>query len=118
MSAVLTVAKREYRQIAKTRAFRLTLVLVPIMIVLSTLITTLTRPPEGEAFMVADNSGKYGAAIAHRIELEYQRNTLGSYKTYQAKGADGQAKASPWVSDAEAEAFLAGGGADTLIKQT
>ncbi len=31
MNAALTVARREYRQIARTRAFKLTLVLVPVL---------------------------------------------------------------------------------------
>jgi ABC-type Na+ efflux pump permease subunit len=117
VNAVLTVARREYRQIARTRAFKLTLVLVPLMIVLMTAITTLIRPPEGEAFMVLDKSGRYGPAIAHRIELEYQRNVLSAYKTYLAKGAGGAPTETPWVSEAEAQAFLAGGGADKLIKE-
>lgn len=117
MSAALTVARREYGQIAKTRAFRLTLVLVPLMIVLMLAITTLIRPPEGEAFMVLDRTGRVGPAIAHRIEMEYQRGVLTSYRTWQAKAAGGEAAGSQWVSDAEAEAFFAGGGADKLIAE-
>ncbi|HET9160540.1 MAG TPA: ABC transporter permease, partial [Caulobacteraceae bacterium] len=117
MIATLTVARREYRQIARTRAFKLTLVLVPLMIVLMTTITTLIRPPEGEAFMVLDKSGRYAPAIAHRIEIEYQRNVLSAYKTYLAKSVPGASTTTPWVSDAEAEAFLASGGADKLIKE-
>jgi ABC-2 type transport system permease protein len=117
MSAALTVARREYRQIARTRAFKLTLVLVPLMIVLMTTITTLIRPPEGDAFMVLDQTGRFAPAIAQRIEIEYQRNVLGAYKTWRAKGARGdEAQVSPWVSDAEAQAFMAQGGADKLIK--
>jgi ABC-type Na+ efflux pump permease subunit len=117
MSAALTVARREYRQIARTRAFKLTLVLVPLMIVLMTTITTLIRPPEGDAFMVLDQTGRVAPAIAQRIEIEDQRNVLGAYKTWRAKGAKGdEAQVSPWVSDAEAQAFMAQGGADKLIK--
>jgi len=118
MNAVLTVARREYRQIARTRAFKLTLVLVPLMIVLMTTITTLIRPPEGDAFMVLDQTGRFAPAISRRIEVEYQRNVLSAYKTWQAKDAKGEdAKVSPWVSDAEAQAFMADGGADKLIKE-
>jgi ABC-2 type transport system permease protein len=116
MSVVATVARREYRQIARTRAFKLTLVLVPLMIVLMTAITTLIRPPEGEAFMIADPGGRFGPAIAHRIEIEHQRNVLGAYKAYQSRAAGGEAASRPWVADAEAEAFAAGGGADKLAK--
>jgi ABC-type Na+ efflux pump permease subunit len=50
MSAVLTVARREYRQIAKTRAFRLTLILVPVMLTLSLMITTMIKPPAALAW--------------------------------------------------------------------
>lgn len=114
MSVVATIARREYRQIARTRAFKLTVVLVPLMIVLMTAITSLIRPPEGEAFMVADASGLYGPAIAHRIEIEHQRNVLGAYKAYQSKTAKGALTTTPWVSDLDAEAFLATGGADKL----
>jgi ABC-type Na+ efflux pump permease subunit len=92
-------------------------VLVPLMIVLMTAITTLIKPPEGRAFMVLDQTGRFAPAVVQRIENEYQRNVLSAYKSWKAKGATGAAaQVSPWVSDAEAQAFQAQGGADKLIK--
>lgn len=124
MNRTLLVAVREYRQIASTRGFWIMLLVVPLALAVSMLAGPLVRPPTGVAYMIADSTGRYGPAIEHRIELDYQRQVLGDLSKYvqrwkvasaapDAVWATGQG----WFSDPQVEAFLASGGVDTALRK-
>lgn len=124
LSHVKVIAGREYRAIVRTRAFRVTLVGLPLMMALVTWASTLMSPPVGEAYAIIDRSGTGEAArVEQVIETDYQRGVMNRLAVY-AKGRESAALAAGkawatgprWFSDAEVTAFIADGGADGALK--
>lgn len=124
MNRTLLVALREYRQTAATRGFWIMLLFVPLALAVTMLAGPLLRPPIGVAYMIADSTGRYGPAIEHRIELDYQRQVLGDLSVYVGRWK--VASAAPdavwatgrgWFSDPQVEAFLASGGLDAALRK-
>jgi len=76
MNRVLLVAKRDYRQVIATRAFKVTLLVVPLMLMVSVFVTSHMRSPTGVAYVMADASGRLGPAIEHRLDLNRQRPAI------------------------------------------
>jgi ABC-2 type transport system permease protein len=73
VNAILLVAIREFRQVARTRAFRIMLVGLPLVIGLSVLATRYLAGPGNSAYMIDDASGLYAAAIETRIDQDTYR---------------------------------------------
>ncbi|HTC84776.1 MAG TPA: ABC transporter permease [Rhizomicrobium sp.] len=76
MNRILLVARRDYRQVVSTRAFKVTLLVVPLMLIVSVLAGSHLRAPSGAAYVMADAGGRIGPAIALRLELERQRHVV------------------------------------------
>ena len=116
MNRILLVARRDFLQIIATRAFKITLLIVPLMLGLVILGTSFLRPPPTVAYIVADAGGSIAPVIAHRVELDYQRQVLRDLSAYAARwklpppGDTGYQ-----ADDAAVEAFIAHGGADGAL---
>ena len=118
MSRILLVARRDFLQVVSTRAFKITLLIVPLMLGLVTVGTSLLRPPPTALYVMADAQGTVAPRIAHRVELEYQRQVMRDLSAYAARWRlpppiDG--RTGYQVDDAAVERFIARGGADGAL---
>lgn len=123
-SNTLLIAIREFRQIARTKSFWLTLLILPITFALMPLITKVVRPDLQQSVMLIDHSKSgAGKAIAARIELDAQRANLAALADF-AKDNDLKALAGKatwgqkldWYPDAVVAKFVAEGGAEPALK--
>lgn len=116
MNRILLVARRDFLQIVHTRAFKITLLIVPLMLGLLTLGTSLLRPPRTVAYIVADTGDSIAPAIEHRVELDYQHQLLRDLSAYAARW-----KLPPpgdsWSDDGAVEQFIAHGGAQGALRR-
>ena len=121
MRAVLLVAQRELRQVLSTRGFWVTLLIVPLAFAVSIFASTRFAPPTSAAFTLVDASGRYGAAIERRLELDYQRQVLHDLAAYVDRW--GLASVDPgavwarrdaWAADPAVARFIAEGGRDPM----
>lgn len=117
MSPTLLVALREFRQIAATRSFWITLLLLPLTILITQFTTRMLRPEPGVAFVIVDDTGRYAPAIQARIELDHQRQILTELSTYARRwevaptgGHRVWGSGPRWFSEAEVAAFRTAGG--------
>jgi len=116
MNRILLVARRDYLQIVRTRAFMLTLLIIPLMLAGTTLATSVLRASPTSAYVVADAGGSVAPVIARRVELDDQRQVIRDLSAYAARWklpspVDG------YQADDEAVAqFIAQGGADAALK--
>ena len=117
MRRILLVAQREYLQIARTKSFWLTLVLMPALFLIMPLIASLASPKDTSSFFIADPSGRYAAAIEQRLALNYQRHVLYDLADYATRwDLKTEAPDAIWddgarsFSDEEVRAFVAKGG--------
>jgi ABC-type Na+ efflux pump permease subunit len=76
MNRILLVALRDYRQVIATRAFKVTLLVLPLVLIISTFAGSLLRAPSSVAYVMADAGGPLGPAIAHRMETHRQREVF------------------------------------------
>ena len=118
MNRILLVARRDFLQIVSTRAFKITLLIVPLMLGLVTLGTSFLRPPPTVAYIVADPGSGGAPVIARRIELDYQRRVMRDLSAYAARWKlppplVGQAGYQ--ADDTAVEQFIARGGADAAL---
>src|ERR1043166_4746705 len=76
MNAILLVAAREFRQIAKTRGFRIMLLGLPLVLALSIAGTRYFGGNNGpNAYMIADASGmRIDTVIDRRIDADTHRS--------------------------------------------
>lgn len=117
-SRILLVAAREFRQIAATRSFWITMLIIPLALAIGPIASHFMEKSRTETVMLIDPSGQIAPAIRQRLELEAQRDVLGALARYAERHdlerADPRA---PWAqrdhyySDAEIEAFIRSGGA-------
>lgn len=123
-SNTLLIAIREFRQIARTKSFWLTLLILPITFALMPLITKVVRPDLQQSVVLIDHSKSgAGKAIAARIELDAQRANLAALADF-AKDNDLKALAGKatwgqkldWYPDAVVAKFVAEGGAEPALK--
>ena len=120
---ILLVAAREYRQIASTRSFWLTLLIIPLALAARPLLSRFADKPHTETVMLIDQSGGgVAAAIAHRIELDRQCQVMDALSRYVVR--HNLSRAAPdaawsrkgrWFSDADVEAFIASGGQKAAV---
>jgi len=111
------VAAREFRQIAATRGFWITLLLIPLALAVGPVATHFMQKSQTERVMLIDPSGAAAGAIADRIELDRQRQLLQSLSRYaESHDLDRADPKAPWAnhdhyySDQEVKAFIAAGG--------
>jgi len=114
---ILLVAAREFRQIAGTRGFWITLLIIPFALAIGPVASHFMQRPHTETVMLIDPSGQAAPAIAARIELEHQRQLLQSLSRYsESHDLDRADPRAPWArhdhyySDPEVQAFIAAGG--------
>lgn len=123
MRRVLLVARREFLQIAKTKSFWITLLLVPLMFLVMPLFGRLMEPPETSNYFLHDASGRYGAAVEARIDVGARGEEMFEFaryaRTWKLKSSDPTVHwddGERWFSDEEIAAFIAAGGADAALK--
>ena len=118
MNRILLVARRDFLQIVSTRAFKITLLIVPLMLGVVTLGTSFLRPPPTVAYVVADPGGNVAPVIAHRVELDYQRQLMRDLSAYAARWKlppPNNGQAGYQADDAAVEQFIARGAADGAL---
>lgn len=116
---ILLVAAREYRQIAATRSFWVTLLILPLAFAIGPLASRFIDKSGTETVMLVDRTGGGGVAwaIADAIEVAHQRRVLTALSRYAQRHHLDRADArAPWAShdrlygDAEVRRFVADGG--------
>ncbi|MBX9731026.1 MAG: ABC transporter permease [Sphingomonas sp.] len=115
---IMLVAAREFRQIAATRSFWLTLLILPAALALGPLTSRFTGRSNTETVMLIDQSGgSVAKAIRQQIDTNEQRAVLIDLARY-VKRHDLQ-RAAPdavwtrdarWFGDGDVQAFVAAGG--------
>lgn len=123
MKRIAFIAHREYRQHLRTRGFWIGLLLIPLIMVASTVIPLLLDEDKGgDAMLLADLSGRFTPALERAIERDYQKLVLRQlsvytqeYDLHPAEAPIDWAHHSLWYSDAEVESFVAWGGLDAAL---
>ena len=110
MSRILLVARRDFLQIISTRAFKITLLIVPLMLGLVTLGTSFLRPPPTALYVIADPGGKVAPVIARRVKLDYQREMMRNLSAYAVRWKLPPPVGSEAGDDEAVEDFIAQGG--------
>ncbi|WP_294319263.1 ABC transporter permease [uncultured Sphingomonas sp.] len=123
MNHILLVAAREFRQIAATRSFWVTLLILPLAFAIGPVASRFLDDSDTQRIMLIDRSGGTTAqAIAARIDLDEQRRVLTQFSRYvesnRLEAVDPEApwaRHDRWYSDADVAAFVAAGGADGAL---
>ena len=118
MHRILLVAAREFRQIAMTRSFWLTLLILPAAFAIGPLTQRFMSRDDTSRVMVIDRTGGATARAIHdRFDLEHQRDVLADLARYvQRHRLDRAAPGAPWTqhdrvyTDADVARFVAEGG--------
>jgi ABC-type Na+ efflux pump permease subunit len=117
MINIFLIAAREYRQIAATRSFWITMLLIPFALAIGPLASHFMQKSGTETIMLIDPSGRVAPAIRYQLMLDEQRDILGALSRYARR--HGLERADPtalwaqhdvYYSDADVEAFLRSGG--------
>ncbi|WP_066723729.1 ABC transporter permease [Sphingomonas pituitosa] len=117
---IMLVAAREFRQIAMTRSFWFTLLILPAAFGFGPVFSRFLDKSDTETVMLVDQSGgTVGAALRQRIQLDEQRAALDALARYVRrhdlqKAAPDALWAQPerWYSDADVARFTAEGGVE------
>lgn len=125
MDRILLVAAREFRQIAATRSFWVTLLILPLALAAGPLASRfLDRSATGRVMLIDRTGGEVGRAVAARIELDHQRRTLSALSRYverhdlrRADPAAPWASRDRWYADAEVARFAADGGLARALRR-
>ncbi|HEX4693222.1 ABC transporter permease [Sphingomonas sp.] len=115
---ILLVAAREFRQIAMTRSFWITLLILPIALAVGPLTQRFMSKDEPDRVMLIDRTGGSTAqAIQQRFELDHQRDVLSDLSRYvQRYHLDAAApnalwsQHDRWFADSDVARFVAEGG--------
>lgn len=118
MNNIFLVAVREFRQIAGTRSFWVTLLILPLAFAIAPLAQSLMGKDQIQRVMIIDRSGGgAGAAIAARIARDHDRDVLTRLSRYverhHLESADPGAVWAvhdQWYGDAAVARFVAAGG--------
>jgi ABC-2 type transport system permease protein len=122
---ILLVAGREYRQIAMTKSFWITLLILPLAFALGPLASRFIDKSDTETVMLVDQAGGApSAAIRQRLTLDDQRASLDALARYvrrrelqKANPSAIWAQQGRWYSDADVARFIAEGGVEGARKQ-
>ncbi len=121
MNHILLIAAREFRQIAATRSFWITLLILPLAFAIGPIASRFLDKSDTQRVMLIDRSGggTTAQAIAARIELDEQRRVLTQFSRYvESNRLDAADPAAPWArhdrwySDVDVAAFVAAGGVE------
>jgi len=119
INPILLVAAREFRQIAATRSFWITLLIIPFALAIGPIASHFMRQSQTETVMIIDPSGRAAPAIAKRIDLDEQRRVLIELSRYSYshdldKADPGAlwARHDRYYTDAEVETFVRAGGVE------
>ncbi len=123
MSRILLVAAREFRQIAATRSFWVTLLILPLAFAIGPIASRFLDKSDTQRVMLIDRSGGATAkAIGDRLALEEQRRVLTALSRYveshRLERADPSAlwtRHDRWYSDADVAGFIAKGGSKAAL---
>ena len=74
MNAILLVATREFRQVIRTRSFRIMLFGLPLIMALATFGGRYFAGTPDSAYLIDDASGQYASAITARIDADANKN--------------------------------------------
>lgn len=114
---ILLVAAREFRQIATTRSFWITMLIIPFALAIGPVASHFMDRSRTETVMLIDPGGRVTPAIRQQLALDEQRHVLTELAHYARRHALEHADPSaPWAqpdhyySDAEVAAFLREGG--------
>jgi len=115
---ILLIAAREFRQIAATRSFWLTLLILPLAFALGPIATRFMDRSNTERLMLVDRAGGGTArVIAERLRLDEGRRAMAALGRYVGRhglerAAPGAAwtRADRWLGDADVQAFEQAGG--------
>ena len=117
MNRILLIARRDFLQIVGTRAFKITLLLVPAMLGLVSVASTFLRPPPTSAYVMVDAGGSALPVIERRVELDYQRQVMRDLSAYAARWKLPSPVDGYQADDATVAQFIAGGGADGALRR-
>ena len=76
MRRILLVTAREYRRMVALPAFWMVALIVPVLVILVPLVQRSFGRLRTAGYVLVDQSGRYRAQIARRVELDYQRQVL------------------------------------------
>jgi len=122
MRNILLIAAREFRQIARTKSFWLTLLILPITFALTPLITRVIKPDFHQTVMLIDHSSTgAGKAIMQRFDFEQRRAELSAIAAFAADnkldaGHAGWSHKLDWYPDPLVAQYIAEGGAAPALK--
>jgi len=114
MNRILLVARRDFRQIVSTRAFKVTLLVVPAMLGIVIAATSFLRPPPTSAYVIADAGGRFAPVLAHRLELDAQRQVLRDLSAYAVRW-NRRPPGDYQADDDAVERFIRQGGASAAL---
>ncbi len=120
---ILLVAAREFRQIAMTRSFWITLLILPAALAVGPLASRFMGDDDTETVMLVDQAGgDAAAAVSKRIELDRGRAELialsrfvGRRELQRAAPNALWAQKGRWFSDADVARFDAEGGTKAAV---
>lgn len=116
---ILIVAAREFRQIATTRSFWLTLLILPLALAIGPITQRFMNKDDPDRIMIVDRTpgGAVTRAIERRFAIEHGRETMVALsRLVQRERLERADPAAPWAThdrwyaDAEVARFLARGG--------
>lgn len=113
---ILLVARRDFLQLVRTRAFKLTLLIIPALLAISVAATAFLRPPATVAYVMVDDGGRFAPVIEQRLELDYQRELLRDLSAYAARW-NAPPPGDGWSGDAGVKAFVRAGGVNAALRR-
>jgi ABC-2 type transport system permease protein len=115
---ILLIAAREFRQIAATRSFWITLLIIPLALAIGPIASHFMQQSRTQTVMLIDPANTAAPAIRRRIELDEQRRVLSALSHYAERHNLERAEpGAAWVrhdhyySNPEVAAFIRAGGA-------
>ena len=118
-NSIMLVAAREFRQIAATRSFWITLLIIPFALAIGPIASHFMDKSRTETVMLIDRSGQAAPAIAAKLALDEQRRVLMALSRYsESHDLDRADPGALWArhdryySDADVQAFVQAGGVD------
>jgi len=121
---ILIVAAREFRQIASTRSFWLTLLILPLALAIGPITQRFMNKDDPDRIMLIDRTpgGTVAQAIERRFAIEHGRETMVALsrlvqreRLEHADPTASWATHDRWYADAEVARFLAAGGVTNAL---
>lgn len=125
MRRILLVTAREYRRMVTLPAFWIVALIGPLLVIVAPLAHTFFGRLKTAGYVLVDQSGRYGAQINRRVELDYQRQVLVQLLAYAEEwrtagtappNVQTSLQAGATSSDSLVEAFVSSGGATAALR--